>query len=323
VAKQKISDLQEGTPVATYMQLEEGQLFNFKNKQGKYALFTFSDSSGSIRGVCWDKGEKYHSEISDGAIIYVVGKTVMFNNFLQINVESIEPAGDEDYDAEDFILKTGRDIDQMFDYLLEIIDSVKNEYLGKLLNSVFRDGDFAETFKEAPAAKTLHHNYVGGLLEHTTNCLRLADTLCGIYPQLDRDLLISGTMIHDIGKTVEMSFDKKVDYTDMGRLLGHIVLGQTMILDKIRAIDGFPEDLKNEMLHLIVSHHGENATGSPKRPKTAEACALHFLENLDAQTKRFLQIIDENSKLRKDARWTSYDRLLERYLYQRPSDEEQ
>jgi len=128
-------------------------------------------------------------------------------------------------------------------------------------------------------------------------------------------MLIAGTMLHDIGKTVELSFDKKIDYTDEGRLSGHLVIGERMVWERIKQIDGFPENLKNELLHMIISHHGENSTGSPKRPKMAEACALHFLENVDAQTKRFLQLVDAPQGAASAGAWTGFDRLLERYVY--------
>jgi 3'-5' exoribonuclease len=323
LAKQLIEEMKEGDIVSTYLQVGEGQLFNFRNKTGKYALFTFSDRSGSIKGVCWERGEKYYDQTADGEVVYVVGKIVVYNGIFQITVESVAAAGATDYDPADFLASTTLDVDALFEYMLKRIDGIKNKYLKQLLESFFKDPDFAAIFKRAPAAKSIHHSYLGGLVEHTSNCLKLAVTLCEIYPQLDHDLLCTGVMIHDIGKTVELSYDQKLDYTDRGRLLGHIVLGQNMVLDNIRKIPNFPDHLSVELLHLIVSHHGENSTGSPKRPKMAEACALHFLENLDAQTKRFIQIIEDVSHKKKDDSWTSYDRLLERHIYFRPVDEEE
>ena len=324
MAKQMISDMKEGDIVSTCLQIEEGQLYSFRNKPGKYALFTFSDRAGSIKGVCWERGEKYYSEVADGEIVYVSGRVVLYNGTLQINVENMSRAGETDYDPADFLPVTVLDVDELYSYLLKRVEGLRNPYLRRLAEGFFHDPDFESVFKRAPAAKSIHHSYLGGLVEHTANCVKLAVTLCDIYPQLDRDILLAGVMLHDIGKTVELSFDAKLDYTDRGRLLGHIVLGQNIVLDRIRAIDGFPENLANEILHMIVSHHGEGETGSPKRPATAEACALHFLENLDAQTKRFLQIIEDGSKVRKDGgSWTSYDRLLERHLYRRPTDEEE
>lgn len=318
-----ICDMKEGDIVSTCLQVGDGQLFNFRNKPGRYAIFTFTDKSGTIKGVCWERGEKHYNEISDGEIVYANGKVVSYNGILQITVENIEKTEDGSYDPADFLPVSSLDVDSLFSYMLRQIDTVKNKYLKQLLESFFKDPEFEKIFKRAPAAKSIHHSYLGGLVEHTSNCLRLAVTLCEIYPQLDRDLLLAGVMVHDVGKTVELGFDQKLDYTDRGRLIGHIVLGQNMVLDNIRKIPDFPEHLEMELLHLIISHHGENATGSPKRPQMAEACALHFLENLDAQTKRFIQIIEESPHKKKDDGWTGYNRLLERHIYCKPVDEEE
>jgi len=310
-----IRDFKEGEFVSTFLQLEDGNLYSFKNKPGHYAVFTFSDKTGYIKGVCWEKGESYHRSLADGTIVYVDGRIVTFNKQLQINIEKIVPNPQQEYDPADFMAVSDLDPDELFSEILETVDTMENEHLRAVLESFFKDEEFAAGYKKCPAAKAIHHSYLGGLLEHTRNCMRLALTLCELYPQLNRELLVAGVLLHDIGKTVELSFDTRVDYTDPGRLMGHIVIGQNMVRDVIKEMPDFPDSLAAELLHLIISHHGENATGSPKRPKTAEACALHFLENLDAQTKRFLQIIEDGSNHIKNSNWTIFDRLLERYLY--------
>lgn len=315
MSKQMIRDLKEGDFISTFVQVVDSRLFGFKNKPGNYVVFTFSDRSGYVKAVCWNNGELYHRTVSDGSIIYIDGKVVTFNNQLQVNVEKLISDPKQEHDPADFMPVSPLDIDEMFNDVIEIIDSVKNPHLKGLLESFFKDEAFAEGFRKCPAAKSIHHSYIGGLLEHTRNCAKLAIALCDLYPQLNRDLLVTGVLMHDMGKTVELSFDIKVDYTDRGRMLGHIVIGQNMILEKLRDMPDFPENLSIEVMHLIVSHHGENSTGSPKRPKTAEACALHYLENLDAQTKRFIQIIEDSSNHVNNSNWTSFDRLLERYLY--------
>lgn len=310
-----IGDMKEGDFVSTFAQVEDSRLFGFKNKPGNYAVFTLSDKSGYIKGVCWNNGELYHRTVTDGSIIYIDGKVVQFNGQVQVNVEKLIAEPKQEHDPADFMQITPMDIDTMYQDVIDIIDAVKNPHLKKILESFFKDEDFAQGFKKCPAAKSVHHSYIGGLLEHTRNCAKLALALCELYPQLKRDLLVAGVLMHDMGKTVELSFDIKVDYTDRGRMLGHLVIGQNMILEKLNAMPDFPENLGVELMHLIVSHHGEGATGSPKRPKTAEACALHFLENLDAQTKRFIQIIEDTTNHMRNSKWTAYDRLLERYLY--------
>ncbi|MFC1474925.1 3'-5' exoribonuclease YhaM family protein [bacterium] len=323
MSKQLIKDLKEGDFVSTFLQVEDSNLYSFKNKPGHYAVFSFSDRTGYIKGVCWERGETYHSTVSDGSIVQVDGRIVTFNKQLQINIDRIEANPQKEHDPDDFMAVSPLDPEELFGEIQEAIGRTENPHLKELLESFFGDEEFAEAFKKCPAAKSIHHSYLGGLMEHTRNCMRLAETLCELYPQLNRDMLVSGVLMHDMGKTVEMSFDTRVDYTDKGKLLGHIVIGQNMIRDKIDAMPDFPEELANEIAHLIISHHGENSTGSPKRPKTAEACALHFLENLDAQTKRFLQIIEDSSNHLKNSNWTIYNRLLERYLYRGPEPEDE
>ena len=313
MAKQLIKDLKDGDFVSSFFQLEGGQLYSFKNKPGKYALFNLSDRTGEIRCVCWEKGEQVYGELGIGSIVCVQGRVVTFNGALQINVDKIFPDADGEYNPEDFLPVCANDPEVMFKVILDAIDEIQDPHLKQLTQAFFHEEEFVEQFKTCPAAKSIHHNYLGGLLEHTSNCVKIARTICEIYPQLRKDLLVAGTMLHDIGKTRELTYENKIDYTDKGRLTGHLVMGERMVWQKIRDIDGFPENLENEILHMILSHHGENSTGSPKRPKMPEACALHFLENLDAQTKRFLQITEQAAGA--GNAWTSYDRLLERYIY--------
>ncbi|MFH1538126.1 MAG: HD domain-containing protein [bacterium] len=313
MAKQLVKELENGDAVSAHFQVNNSQLYEFRNKPGRYAILQLSDKSGSVRGVCWDNGEEIHQNTPVDSVVHVEGRVESFNAQLQVIIRSVSPARDDEYDSSDFLPTTTLDVDDMFDFMTGEIEKIENPFLKNLLKSFFGDEEFVQKFKSVPAAKTIHHNYIGGLLEHTSNCLRLGLTLCEIYPRLRRDLLLASIMLHDAGKTIELSFETTINYTDKGRLLGHIVLGERMIYDKIKTIEGFPESLANELLHLIVSHHGENNTGSPKRPKTPEACALHYLENLDAQTKRFFQLIDSSPA--QHARWTHYDRLLDRYLF--------
>ncbi|HPN94441.1 MAG TPA: OB-fold nucleic acid binding domain-containing protein [bacterium] len=323
MAKQMAADLKAGDHIATFLQIDEASVFNFQKKPGKYAVFTFKDRSGSVKGVCWDRGEEYFSSFGDGQVVFVEGRVESYRGSIQIVVDAIIDKPDGSFDPDDFLVKTTLDVEALCAYISETIGKIKNRHIRQLLELFYEDPEFADKFRRSPAAKSIHHSYLGGLAEHTANCLRLAETLCDVYPQLDRDLLYAGVLLHDSGKTVELSCEHSVDYTDQGRLLGHIVIGYTMVLDKIRQIEGFPDSKKDELLHLIISHHGENATGSPKRPKMAEACALHFLENLDAQTKRFLQIVEESGPGAREAKWTAYNRMLERYIYRKPVDEDQ
>ncbi|MEW6203292.1 MAG: HD domain-containing protein, partial [bacterium] len=292
----------------------QSQLYEFRNKTGRYAIIQLSDRTGSIRGICWDIGEHVHKTVQVGSIVYVEGKVESYNDQLQINVHNVALSQRKDYNPSDFLPVSGVDTEKMFQYLLKEIEQITDKHLQKLLRLFFTDAAFVEKFKRAPAAKSIHHSHLGGLVEHTVNCLKIGKTVCENYPQLNRNILLAGIMLHDAGKIEEFEYENKIGYTDRGRLLGHIVIGEQMIYDKIKSIKNFPEKLAHEFLHLIISHHGESPMGSPKRPKTPEACALHYLENLDAQTNRFLQII-QSQPLGYTGAWTPYDRLLDRYLF--------
>lgn len=314
MGKQLVKDLKDGDYVSSCFQVENVQQFEFKNKPGIYVLFDLSDRTGTLRGVCWEKGEEVAKMIDQGAIAFLEGRVVTYSGRPQINVNKIEIADEKEIDPSDFLPVGQQDVEELYRIILDAIEGIKNPHLKGLLESFFKDPGFEKTFKRCPAAKAIHHNYLGGLAEHTANCVRIAQCICDIYPGLKRDLLIAGTILHDLGKTVEIASDVKIDYTDEGRLLGHIVIGERIIHNRILEMPDFPESLRFELCHLIVSHHGETSTGSPKRPKMPESCALHFLENLDAQTKRFLQLVETTQGGSRKG-WAGYDRLLERYIY--------
>ncbi len=200
----------------------------------------------------------------------------------------------------------------MLETIQSFLDKIGNSHLSSLAKVFYEDKEFLQQFSQSPAARRIHHAYLHGLLEHTVELLKLANTVLEIYPQIDADLLITGILLHDIGKVREYSWELDIDYTDEGRLLGHIVIADEMISNAIRQLPDFPEDLALTLRHMLVSHHGRYEWGSPRRPKTIEAIALHHLENLSAQINRFSLIL-ENRLPGED--WTTYDRLLRRQLY--------
>jgi len=202
----------------------------------------------------------------------------------------------------------------MFQDMLAYIDNLSSEALKKLLEAFFHDEKTAELFQRAPAAKGFHHIYLGGLLEHTLSVVRLLDGVARHYPQLNRDLLIAGGMLHDIGKIYEFSYDGLVSYSDEGRMIGHLVMGVEMIDKKIDAIPDFPVQLALELRHIILSHHGEFEYGSPKRPKTMEALVIHFMDDMDAKLNAFQSFVAADAA-NADSDWTSYNRFFERYLF--------
>ena len=215
-------------------------------------------------------------------------------------------------DPSDFLPKTARDIDAMFDRLLQVTASIETDHLKNLIESFWNDADFVRSFKAAPAAKKMHHAYIGGLLEHVLSMASLAEKIAGHYSGIDRDMLIAGAILHDIGKTKELEYKFKIDYTDQGRLLSHIVIGLQMIDEKCSKSNHFPEDQLLLLKHLIVSHHGSQAFGSPEPPKTIEAVVLHYIDEIDSKVngiRNFMATEDPNEQ------WTSYHRILGRHFY--------
>jgi 3'-5' exoribonuclease len=200
----------------------------------------------------------------------------------------------------------------MFRRLVKRADSISTDYLKALIDAFLNDMEFVNKFKTAPAAKKMHHAYIGGLLEHTVSMASLADKISGHYAGVDQDLLLSGAILHDIGKIDEFEYQSKIDYSDRGRLLNHIILGIKMVDDKLSGIDNFPEDQKLLLKHMIVSHHGTREFGSPEPPKTIEAVLLNYIDEIDSKVNAIRDFIASEDP---DETWTSYHRLLERHFY--------
>jgi len=204
-------------------------------------------------------------------------------------------------------------VEEMLGIIRETVASVKNPYLRALLDKFFDDEEFVAAFSRAPSARRIHHAYLGGLLEHVTEVIALCRTVLDLYPQIDRDLLLTGALLHDVGKTREFTYEREINYSDEGRLLGHVTMSDRLITERMAEIPDFPPELALRLRHMVLSHHGRYEWGSPRRPKTLEACALHYIDNLDAQINRFAQIIA--ARRDKTRPWTEYDTLLKRYLY--------
>ncbi len=246
-------------------------------------------------------------KFEEGDVVLLDGRVELYNDKPQLKVTNLLKV--DGYETGDFLPKTSKDVDKLFDYIKSI--EIQNPYLRSLLASFFKDEEFVSLFKKSPAAKSLHHCYLGGLVEHTYEVIKICEIVCEIFPQIDREFLLTGAVLHDIGKMEELRFTRILDYTDEGRLIGHIIMGERVVREKMLSIPGFPKNLKMRMSHLLLSHHGEYEWGSPKRPKTLEACALHYVDNLNAQVNRFIQIIEKE----KDKNWADYDKLLERHIY--------
>lgn len=307
MSKQFIVDLKDKSVVSSQFMVHKKQIRDFKNKPGKYLTLLIGDRTGQMEAKIWDRAEEFASRFEEEDIVLLEGRVELFNDKLQLKVVNLHKV--HEYDIDDFLPKTTKDVDKLFNYIKSV--NIQNRYLKSLLEAFFNDHEFISLFKKAPAAKSLHHCYLGGLVEHTYEVIKICELICELFPQIDREFLLTGAILHDIGKIEELKFTKVIDYTDEGRLIGHVVMGERAVSERMNRIDGFPKELKMRMSHLLLSHHGEYEWGSPKRPKTLEACTLHYAENLDAQVNRFIQLIEKE----KDKTWADYDRLLERHIY--------
>lgn len=281
-------------------------------KGSLYLNIRLKDRTGEIEGRIWNNAAELSRVFNKGDFIRIRSRAVSYRDMLQLSISEVRKIGDAMIDPCDFLPASASDIDRMFEDLMEFVKKVDTPCLKELLYEFFEDEDIAGRFKRAPAAKGLHHAYIGGLLEHTLSVTRLIDMAADHYRGVNKDLLIAGGILHDIGKIYELSFDKMIDYTDKGRLIGHIVIGVEALDTKIANIKNFPEQLAMELRHILLSHHGILEYGSPKRPKTLEALIVHFTDDLDAKVSAFQEFIEKNND---DTDWTPFHRLFERYIY--------
>lgn len=279
-------------------------------KSGKeYGNLILQDKTGTIDAKIWDLGSPGIGNFESMDYVYIDADVTVFQNSNQLNIKRARKADEGEYIPGDYLPVSSKDIGLMYEELLGFIKSLKNPYLKKLLESFFvEDTAFAKAFQFHSAAKSVHHGFVGGLLEHTLSVVKLCDYYAGYYPVINRDLLLTAAMFHDMGKTQELSSFPENDYTDDGQLLGHIIIGTEMIGERIRTIPGFPVKLTSELKHCILAHHGELEYGSPKKPAIIEALALNFADNTDAKLETMIEVLksagDNNG-------WLGYNRLME------------
>ena len=259
-------------------------------KAGKsYENLIFQDKTGTIDSKIWDPNSGGIEDFDAMDYVDIVADVTMFQGQPQLNVKRARKAREGEYNPADYLPVSSKDIEVMYKELLGFVAKVKDPYLSKLLKSLFvEDVEFAKAFKFSSAAKTVHHGFVGGLLEHTLSVTKLCEYYVNYYPMINADLLYTAAMCHDIGKVYELSPFPENDYTDEGQLLGHIMIGAEMVGDRIRDIPGFPIKLGNELKHCILAHHGELEYGSPKKPALLEAVALNFADNTDAHLQKMI-----------------------------------
>lgn len=283
-----------------------------ETRNGKpYDNLILQDKTGTLDGKVWDPNSNGIADYDEMDFIEVFGDVISYNNNLQLNIRQIRKAYEDEYVAADYMPTTEKSTDSMFEELIRYVKKIDNDYLRQAVEYYFvNDETFIKTFVGHSAAKTVHHGFAGGLLEHTLSVVKMCEYMVSAYPILNKDLLYAAAICHDIGKTKELSPFPTNDYTDDGQLLGHIVIGVEMISDAVRSIPGFPEQLESELKHCIVAHHGELEYGSPKKPALAEALALNFADATDAK----MQTLTELFKDKKNNDWLGYNRLFESNL---------
>ena len=304
---QYINTLREGDDITETYLCKSKSSGVAKNGKTFYNL-VLQDKTGTIDGKIWELSNAIeHFEAMD--YVKLSAKVTSFNNKPQLNFRQTRRAEEGTYDIADYMPISKFDIDEMFKELLALIDSVKDESLKTLLRSFFvEDASFVKAFKMSSAAKSMHHAFVGGLLQHTLSVARIADFLAGFYPIMNRDLLVTAAICHDIGKVKELSEFPVNDYTDPGNLLGHIVIGAMMVKEKADEINGFDETLKNNLVHCILSHHGKLEYGSPEKPKIIEAVALSFADDTDAKLEGFSEALESEQA---EGDWLPYNKMFE------------
>ena len=314
-----INELREGEKISGIYLCKHKQPAVTKN--GKpYENVILQDKTGTIDAKIWEPNSQGIDDFDTLDYIDVIGDVTSFQGSLQVSIKRARKAHEGEYEPGNYLPISEKSIDGMYEELLKYVHSIKNAYLNKLLVKFFEeDEEFIKTFKGNSAAKTVHHGFIGGLLEHTLGVVRLCQYYSKAYPVLNRDLLITAAMLHDIGKTVELSAFPMNDYTDDGQLLGHIMIGTEMIHDMAKEIRGFPAKLESELKHCILAHHGELEYGSPKKPALAEAAALNLADNTDAKMETITEIF-RSAGDNKD--WLGYNRFFESNLRKTQCGEE-
>ena len=310
VKKLYISNLHEGARIEDVFLVVSKSVANTRTGS-QFLKITLADKTGTVDCVKWDATESEISRIGEDDYVMVQAAVKSYNDHPQLVIESFQKWG-EAVDPGDFLRSTKRDIDEMMTELMSILEQVKNPHLRALLDSFLTAGENAAKFRQAPAAKTLHHAFIGGLLEHTLNVVRLCSALADLYPQIDRELLLTAAALHDIGKMDEYLWSSSIKFSDAGNLVGHIVGGAMAVKEAAEKIEGFDPMMSLALQHMILAHHGTKEYGSPKLPKSIEAMVLHEADNLDAQIAIFEEAIHKSDS---DGLFTERHKMLDRPIF--------
>ena len=277
-----------------------------------YLALTLGDRSGHLEAKMWDNVEEVLDAFEQDDFLKIKGLVNKYKNRFQLTIHKLRKLGESEIEFDDYLPKTTKNIDELWQTLSNLVASFQNPHLKSLLQAFMADPDIAAAYRNAPAAKTLHHAYIGGLLDHVVSLARSCDLMCKNYPQINRDLLLSGAFLHDIGKIHELTYNRSFSYSTRGQLLGHMVIELEMLHQKTAGIPGFPDPLKTMLEHLIISHHGQYEFGSPKLPMFPEALMLHYLDDLDSKMEAMRAHFEREGDL--ESPWTSYNPSLGRPL---------
>jgi 3'-5' exoribonuclease len=303
-----VSDLGTEQTITSFFLVNEKEVRN--SRAGKTFLrLDLGDRSGTIEAVMWDQFETAAKDISRGDVVKVNARVESYRNKLQLTLQQLRLAKPEEVDLADFLPHTKEDVGKLWAQLLEYANSIENPWLKKLVNGIITDPATAARYKRAPAAKVMHHAYLGGLLEHVIGLCGLAKQVAAHYPELNADLLLTVAILHDVGKLDELCYDRAIGYTTEGQLLGHIVMELETVSKSMDAIEGFPPNLKAVVQHLLISHHGQYEFGSPKLPMIREAMVFHYLDDMDSKMAAVRAALATESG---DDEWSAYSAALGR-----------
>jgi 3'-5' exoribonuclease len=315
-----IAELKPGDHLVGFYLVRHKQLEPFRDRtKGDFLTLTLGDRSGQMLARVWEGAAELAEAFNEGDVVKIAGDVEQYLNRTQIIVSKLRSAKPDEYDLADFLPATDRDVTAMLAEVQAVIERLQNPHLSALVRSFYDNPEWRARLAQAPAARRVHHAYLGGLLENLVDTLKLCETVLTLYPEINADLLYTGALLHDLGKVREYSWERDIDYTAEGRLIGHIVMTAEMVSTAMAQLPDFPDELRLRVQHMLVSHHGRYEWGSPRRPQTLEAIALHHIEDLSAQLNRFSRLL----AARRDPNqpWTDYDRLLGRQLYAGTEDE--
>ncbi len=313
-----IADLRAGDRIEDDVFLIRSKDLRTTTQGSFYIHAVLIDRTGQLVARMWQATEEIFDAMPEGGFMCLKGRVENYKGNPQFIIDSVRAAEPGSFEVGDYLPTTERNIDRMWDRLIEIVRGIKHPDLAALVEEFLADEDLMDRFRRAPAAMSMHHAYIGGLLEHTLSLLEMAVLVVPLHPKLSPDLMLAGIFLHDIGKTKELAYDAAISYTDEGQLLGHIVQATVWIGQKADAVAArtgtpFPEQLRWVLQHIVLSHHGRYEFGSPKLPAVPEAIAIHHLDNLDAKVSQFLDEIEDDRDPKSN--WTSYNRALETKVY--------